>query len=170
MCSNGKSDGQNVWFTPFPPSSQLWILVRWTNKWDVLLAVSGYLSLCCALNKYRVWGWDPCNQRNNKCSTHVILLISNASAFVWLIKQLYVSIVENEYSKEEQTYHFHDEWEIEYLFVMVKDKCCCLICNASVSLPKKGNLERHYNAVHSNKYDADFPPKSEIHILKLKEL
>jgi hypothetical protein len=26
-------------------------------------------------------------------------------------------------------------------FVMVKDKCC-LICNASASLPKEGNLER----------------------------
>jgi hypothetical protein len=35
---------------------------------------------------------------------------------------------------------------------------------------KKGNLERHYNAPHSNKYDADFPPKSEIHQLELKEL
>jgi hypothetical protein len=71
--------------------------------------------------------------------------------------------VENECSREEQNKNdCHDEWEIEYLFVMVKDKCCCLICNASVSLPKKGNLERHYNALYSNKYDADFPPKSEI--------
>jgi hypothetical protein len=33
-------------------------------------------------------------------------------------------------------------------------------------LPKK----RHYNALHSNKYDADFPSKSEISNLKLKEL
>jgi hypothetical protein len=37
--------------------------------------------------------------------------------------------------KKNKTYHFHDEWEIEYFFVMVKDKCC-LICNTSVSLPK----------------------------------
>jgi hypothetical protein len=36
-----------------------------------------------------------------------------------------------------KTYHFHDEWEIEYLFVMAKDKCCHFICNASVSLQKK---------------------------------
>jgi hypothetical protein len=72
--------------------------------------------------------------------------------------------------KKSKTYHFHDEWEIEYLFVMVKDKCCCLICNASVSFQKKVNLERHYNALHSNKYDADFPLKSEIRKLKLKEL
>jgi hypothetical protein len=30
--------------------------------------------------------------------------------------------VVNECSKEEQLYHFHDELETEYLFVMVKDK------------------------------------------------
>jgi hypothetical protein len=53
-------------------------------------------------------------------------------------------------------------------FVMVKGKCC-LICNTSVSLPKKGNLKRHYNALHYNKYDGDFPFESEIQ-LQLKEL
>jgi hypothetical protein len=71
--------------------------------------------------------------------------------------------------EKSRTYHFHDEWKIEYFVVIVKDKCC-LICNASVSLPIKGNLECHYNALCSNKYDADFPPKSEIRKLKLKEL
>jgi hypothetical protein len=35
---------------------------------------------------------------------------------------------------------------------------------------KGGNLERHYNALRSNKHDADFPSKSEICKLKLKEL
>ncbi|KAJ7338476.1 hypothetical protein JRQ81_012360, partial [Phrynocephalus forsythii] len=33
-----------------------------------------------------------------------------------------------------------------------------------------GNLERHHKALHNNKFDADFPPKSEIHKLKIKEL
>jgi hypothetical protein len=37
-------------------------------------------------------------------------------------------------------------------------------------LAKKGNLERHYNALHCNKYDAGFPPKTEIRELKLKNL
>jgi hypothetical protein len=42
--------------------------------------------------------------------------------------------------KKRKTYHFHDEWEIKYYLVMVKGKCC-LICNVSVSFPKKnGNL------------------------------
>jgi hypothetical protein len=27
---------------------------------------------------------------------------------------------------------------------------------------RKGNMERHYTALHSNKYDADFLPKSEF--------
>jgi hypothetical protein len=73
--------------------------------------------------------------------------------------------------RKSNMYHFHDEWEIEYFFVLVKNKCCCcLICNASVLLPKNGNLERYYNALHTNKYEVDFPPKSEIHKLKLKEL
>jgi hypothetical protein len=71
--------------------------------------------------------------------------------------------------KNSKTYHFHNEWEVEY-FVMVKDECFCLICNASVSLPKKGNLGRHYNALHCTKYDADFPPKSEIRKLKFKKM
>jgi hypothetical protein len=31
-------------------------------------------------------------------------------------------------------------------------------------------VERHYNALHGDKYDADFRPKSEICKLKLKEL
>jgi hypothetical protein len=37
-------------------------------------------------------------------------------------------------------------------------------------LPKKDNLESQYNSLHSNKHDADFPPKSEIITFKLKEL
>jgi hypothetical protein len=72
--------------------------------------------------------------------------------------------------KNSKAYHFHDEWEIEYFFFMVKDKCCCLTCNASVSLSKKSNPEGHYNAFHSNKCDAYFPPESEIRKLKLKQL
>jgi hypothetical protein len=72
--------------------------------------------------------------------------------------------------KKSITYHFHDEWEIEYFFVMLNNKCCCLICNASVFLSKKDNLKRRYDALHSNKYDVDFPPKSEICKLNLKEL
>jgi hypothetical protein len=71
--------------------------------------------------------------------------------------------------KKSKIYHSQDEWEIEYFFVKVKDKCC-LIFNASVSLTRNGNLECHCNAIHCKKYDADFPPKSVIRKLKVKGL
>jgi hypothetical protein len=59
--------------------------------------------------------------------------ISSASVCVWVTKRL------PQYSvpKKSRTYHIHDESEIEYFFVTVKDKRCCRICNASVSLPRK---------------------------------
>jgi hypothetical protein len=71
--------------------------------------------------------------------------------------------------KKSKTYDFHDEWEIEYLFVMVRGKCCSLTYNTSVSLSKKDKIERQCNALHTNKNDADFPPKTEIRKLKLKD-
>ena len=64
-------------------------------------------------------------------------------------------------SKKLKTYHFHPEWEEEYFVVMSHSKVICLICKASVALPKKGNVERHYRSVHKA-YDSDFPPSSEL--------
>ena len=64
-------------------------------------------------------------------------------------------------SKKLKTYHFHTEWEGESFFVMSHSKVICLICKASVALPKKGNVERHYRSVHKA-YDSDFPPSSEL--------
>lgn len=48
-------------------------------------------------------------------------------------------------------------------------KCVCLICQSSIAIPKKGNVERHFRTVHG-KYEADFPPKSELRKRKVKEL
>lgn len=31
---------------------------------------------------------------------------------------------------------------MKFPFIMTNDKCCCLICNAT--LTKKGNMERHF--------------------------
>ncbi|KAL2087224.1 hypothetical protein ACEWY4_018283 [Coilia grayii] len=64
-------------------------------------------------------------------------------------------------SKKPKTYHFHWEWEEDFFFTMSNSKCICLICRASIAIPKKGNVERHYRTVHKN-YDSDFPPKSEL--------
>ncbi|XP_047020709.1 general transcription factor II-I repeat domain-containing protein 2A-like isoform X2 [Helicoverpa zea] len=71
--------------------------------------------------------------------------------------------------KKSKTYHFHQEWELDYFFTMVNGNCCCLICNTSLAIPKKGNLERHFNTMHS-KYQTDFPPNSEIRKSKLQSL
>ncbi|KAK9686721.1 Spin-doc zinc-finger [Popillia japonica] len=63
--------------------------------------------------------------------------------------------------KKSKTYRFNEEWEIDYFFTMVNDKCCCLICVSSIAIAKKGNLERHFLALH-NKYQTDYPPNSEL--------
>lgn len=72
-------------------------------------------------------------------------------------------------SKKTKTYHFHTEWEVDFFFTMSFSKCVCLICRATVAIPKKGNLERHFWTVH-RKYDTDFPLKSDLRKKKLKEL
>jgi hypothetical protein len=78
--------------------------------------------------------------------------------------------VENECSKEEQNLPFSQSMGNQILLHYGERQVFCLIRNASVSSTKRGNLERHSDVLHSNKYDTDFPPKSEIHKLKLKEL
>jgi hypothetical protein len=39
-------------------------------------------------------------------------------------------------------YNFNEKWENKYFFFNV-NKCACLICNASVSVGKKCNVERN---------------------------
>ncbi|GFR03521.1 uncharacterized protein TNCT_505101 [Trichonephila clavata] len=51
---------------------------------------------------------------------------------------------------------------------MVNAKCVCYICHASVALPKKENVERHFKTMHGS-FDTDFPLKSELRKQKLKE-
>ncbi|CAI5694542.1 unnamed protein product [Oreochromis niloticus] len=72
-------------------------------------------------------------------------------------------------SKKTKTYHFHMEWEEDFFFTMSFSKCVCLICQATIAIPKKGNVERHFRTVHG-KYDTTFPPKSELRKKKVKEL
>ncbi|XP_075210135.1 zinc finger BED domain-containing protein 5-like [Lycorma delicatula] len=52
---------------------------------------------------------------------------------------------------------------------MVNDKCCCLICLTFLAIGKKGNLERHFLALH-NKYQTDYPPNSELRKHKVRDL
>lgn len=71
--------------------------------------------------------------------------------------------------KKSKTYHFHQEWEEDFLFTMSHSKCVCLICQSSIALPKKGNVERHFRMVHRT-FDTDFPPSTELRKRKVREL
>ncbi len=72
-------------------------------------------------------------------------------------------------AKRPKTYSFHPEWEEDYFFVYSNSKPICLICKASMAIPKKGNLERHFKTVHK-KYERDFPAKTELRSRKVREL
>ncbi|XP_049444494.1 general transcription factor II-I repeat domain-containing protein 2-like [Epinephelus fuscoguttatus] len=72
-------------------------------------------------------------------------------------------------ARKTKTYHFHSEWEEDYFFVYSNSKSICLICNASVSIPKKGNLERHFKTVHKSS-ETDFPAKTALRTRKVQEL
>ncbi|GFW92260.1 DUF4371 domain-containing protein [Trichonephila clavipes] len=74
-------------------------------------------------------------------------------------------------AKRSKTYHYHNEWEDDFFFVMVKKKCVCLslICNSSVALRKTANDKRHFKTIHL-KYATDFPIGSELRKVKVHEL
>ncbi|XP_023309706.1 general transcription factor II-I repeat domain-containing protein 2-like [Anoplophora glabripennis] len=71
--------------------------------------------------------------------------------------------------KKSKTYHFNPEWEEEFFFTMVKEKCVCLICRFAIATPKRGNLERHYETVHKKHADS-FPRNSDLRKSKLKDM
>lgn len=72
-------------------------------------------------------------------------------------------------NKRLKTFYFHEEWETEFCFTNVNDKCVFLICSASVSVGKRCNREHHFAKVHSN-FSQDFPEGSSLRQEKIKEL
>lgn len=44
---------------------------------------------------------------------------------------------------------FQEEWTWKYLFQNVQDKAVCLVCNDTIAVFKKYNLERHFSTKHS---------------------
>ncbi len=71
--------------------------------------------------------------------------------------------------KKQKTYNFHQEWEEEFIFTMVKDKCVCMLCHQKQALCKRRNLERHHKTTHQ-KCKVSYPPKSMIRAKKVNEL
>lgn len=49
--------------------------------------------------------------------------------------------------KRKKTYYFHEEWESEFFFTNVGERCVCLICSASIAVGKKCSVERHFTQV-----------------------
>lgn len=72
-------------------------------------------------------------------------------------------------NKKQKTYHFNAEWEEQFCFIFYKEKIVCLLCNSSVAIAKKCNVERHFNTNHTN-FNTNFPLKSEIRKSKISEL
>ena len=43
-----------------------------------------------------------------------------------------------------KTNHFHAEWEEDFFFTMSFSKCICLVCQTTIAILKKGNVERQH--------------------------
>ena len=72
-------------------------------------------------------------------------------------------------TKKRKSYYFHQEWETEFCFTSINDKCVCLICGATVSVGKRCNVERHFTTTHAN-FSKDFPTGTHLREEKVKEL
>lgn len=59
--------------------------------------------------------------------------------------------------------------ETTLFFVIAGEKCCWLICNSSVAIPKKENSKRHFIAL-CGKYNSDYTSNNELRNKKLLEL
>ncbi len=77
--------------------------------------------------------------------------------------------IENGRRKKTENLQFSPRVGGKLLFVYSNSKPICLICKASVAIPKRGNLERHFKTVHK-KYETDFPAKTELRSRKVREL
>ncbi|KAG7520096.1 hypothetical protein JOB18_023114 [Solea senegalensis] len=71
--------------------------------------------------------------------------------------------------KRKKTYHFHDEWEVEFFFTTVRGSCVCFICGATVAIAKRHNVERHFTTCHTS-YHANYPPGSALRAERAREL
>jgi hypothetical protein len=66
-------------------------------------------------------------------------------------------------------YNFNKKWENKYFFINVNNKYVSLICNASVAVSKKCNVEWHFMTMHKD-YISKCPDNSEIWRNKVEDL
>lgn len=74
-----------------------------------------------------------------------------------------------ECNKRRKTYYFHENWELDFCFISVKDQCVCLFCGVSLAVGRKCNVQRHFTTIHST-FSKDFPVGSNLWKEKIKEL
>ena len=48
---------------------------------------------------------------------------------------------------------FNNEWLVKYFVVQQDEKAIRLICQSDIACLKEYNIKRHYNSLHSKKYD-----------------
>jgi hypothetical protein len=65
-------------------------------------------------------------------------------------------------AKRQRSYSFNS-------FIEYRGKPVCLLCNGSVSVPKKSNVERHFLTNRKN-FNNEFPMKSELRKQKVKNV
>lgn len=69
-------------------------------------------------------------------------------------------------NKKCKTY-FNQEWEFMFLFVDIKGKLVCLLCQDNLSIFKCRNIETHYRIKYVD-FDLKFPTNSSLRQAKLK--
>jgi hypothetical protein len=63
--------------------------------------------------------------------------------FLWEEKEMASRCSGNKNKQRIFVNNFNEKWENKYFFINANNKCMCLICNASVAVSKKCNVERH---------------------------
>lgn len=64
---------------------------------------------------------------------------------------------------------FNASWELDFLFTLSNDKPVCLICQNSIAVLKKSNLQRHYTSLHNN-FDKLYPLGTKVREDKVASL
>ena len=69
----------------------------------------------------------------------------------------------------EENRTFNSSWELEFLFSLFNEKPVCLICQATISVIKKSNLQRHHKSVHAD-FDNEYPKGTKLREDKVSSL
>lgn len=70
-----------------------------------------------------------------------------------------------ELSKIQRIYNLKTDRDELYHFFNLRYKCICLLCGHSIAVPKKHNIERHFQKIHTS-FDTNHPL---LQILSIKE-